>query len=116
MAGDSSGDPISRRSPVRFLNHTVRLPEAPFMLALVSRAPLYIFFATRVAAQAIPLFGDQARGGHGPKPRPAPAEAVAAAQTYADHLEAQVRRSPLEWYHFQPFLGLLARPDPAESD
>ena len=46
MAGDVVWRPDQRVVPARFLGHTVQLPEAPFMLALVSGAPLYVFFAS----------------------------------------------------------------------
>ena len=115
MAGDVVWRPEQQAVAVRFLGHTVRLPEAPFMLALVSRAPLYIFFATKRGTRQYHFSVS------GPVAVTAPSrglrrEAVAqAAQTYADHLEAQVRRNPLEWYHFQPFLGPPADPPPAKG-
>lgn len=111
MAGDLVWRPDQQAVSVRFLNHTVRLPEAPFMLALVSSAPLYIFFATKRGTRRYhfsvsgPVTVTAAR-------RDLRREAVAqAAQTYADHLEAQVRQNPLEWYHFEPFLSPVAGPN-----
>jgi predicted LPLAT superfamily acyltransferase len=104
MAGDIVWRAEQQAVSVRFLNHTARLPEAPFMLALVSRAPLYIFFATQRGKRRYHFSVS------GPVAVTAPSraqrrEAVSrAAQTYADHLEVQVRRNPLEWYHFGPFL------------
>ncbi len=105
MAGDIVWRPDQRNVPVCFLEHTVRLPEAPFMLALLSGAPLYVFFASR-----------RGRGQHhfsisapimvAAEHRAQRRQAVLrAAQAYADLLEDQVRRNPLEWYHFEPFLG-----------
>jgi predicted LPLAT superfamily acyltransferase len=113
MAGDVVWRPDQQTVAVRFLDHRVRLPEAPFMLALVSRVPLYIFFATRRGPQKyhfsvtgpVAVTADR---------RDQRREAIRkAAQSYAAQLETQVQRYPQEWYHFQPFLGPPAAPDPA---
>ncbi|MGA3114418.1 MAG: lauroyl acyltransferase [Syntrophobacteraceae bacterium] len=111
MAGDMVWRPDQRVVAVRFLGCTVRLPEAPFMLAMLSGVPLYVFFAS-----------SRGRGQHhfsvsGPvaiaaEHRAQRRQAVArAAQAYADLLEDQVRCNPLEWYHFEPFLGPAAGPE-----
>jgi len=105
MAGDKLWRPDQRAVSVRFLGHTVRMPEAPFTLALLSGLPLYVFFSSI-----------RGRGQHhysisNPltivvKDRAQRRSAVLqAAQAYADLLEEQVRRNPLEWFHFEPFLG-----------
>jgi predicted LPLAT superfamily acyltransferase len=115
MTGDVVWRPDQKTVSVRFLDHTVRLPEAPFMLALVSRAPLYIFFATQRGPRQYhftvsgPLAVTAAN-------RDQRRQAVRqAAQTYADHLAAQARCNPLEWYHFEPFLGPPADSDPGDD-
>ena len=105
MAGDMVWRPGQRVVAVRFLGHTVRLPEAPFMLALMSGAPLYVFFASirgrgryHFSVSGPMVVAAESRA----QRRPA---VLRAAQAYADLLEDQVRRNPLEWYHFEPFLG-----------
>lgn len=75
------------------------------MLALVSRAPLFVFFTARrgprqyhfsaLSPLPLPAVGREQRG----------EAARQAAQTYAGLLEAQVRSRPLEWFHFSRFLG-----------
>ncbi|MDY0282808.1 MAG: hypothetical protein RBR35_19930, partial [Salinivirgaceae bacterium] len=104
MAGDMVWRPDQRVVAVRFLGHTVRLPEAPFMLALVSGVPLYVSFASirgrgqyHFSVSGPMVVAAESRT----QRRPA---VLRAAQAYADLLEAQVRRNPLEWYHFEPFL------------
>lgn len=105
IAGDVDWRGSRPGLPVRFLDHEVRLPEAPFLLALVSRAPLYVFFAARRGPRHYHF------SVHGPLPLPPASregrgEAVRpAAQAYADLLEAEVRSRPLEWFHFSRFLG-----------
>ncbi|MFZ1985028.1 MAG: lauroyl acyltransferase [Desulfatitalea sp.] len=114
MTGDRLWRPDQRAVAVRFLGHSVQLPEAPFMLALVSGAPLFIFFASRRGSRRYHFCAS------GPMvvaadSRAQRREAVArAAQAYAGRLEAQVRRYPLEWYHFGPFLGPPV--DPEQGD
>lgn len=118
MAGDMVWRPDQRVVAVRFLGRTVRLPEAPFMLAMLSGVPLYVFFAS-----------SRGRGRHHFSVSPPMVIAaehraerrqvvVRAAQAYADLLEDQVRRNPFQWYHFEPFLGSAAGPEPSspESD
>jgi lauroyl/myristoyl acyltransferase len=111
MAGDLDLRGDREGLPVRFLDHEVRLPEAPFMLAFVSRAPLFVFVAARRGSRQY----------HFSVLGPLPMTAVSrehrgevvrrAAQSYACILEAQVRSRPLEWFHFSRFLGT---PLPAE--
>ena len=104
MAGDKLWRADQRSVSVHFLGHTVRLPEAPFMLALLSGVPLYVFFSSI-----------RGRGQHhysisNPltivvKERAQRRSAVQqTAQAYADLLEEHVRSYPLEWFHFEPFL------------
>lgn len=108
MAGDMVWRPDQRAVKVRFIGHWVRLPEAPFMVALAVKMPLYVFFAANQGHQAyhfsisppIHVTADH---------RALRRDAIRkAAQTYADRLETQLRRSPYEWYHFGPFLGPAA--------
>ncbi|MDA8137517.1 MAG: lauroyl acyltransferase [Desulfobacteraceae bacterium] len=107
MTGDVVWRPDQRVVAARFLGHTVHLPEAPFMLALVSGAPLYIFFAAKSGPRRY-HFSVSAPIPVAAQTRAQRAAAVAqAAQAYADQLAAQVRRHPLEWYHFTPFLKSL---------
>jgi len=47
MAGDIVWRDDQRKVPVKFLGHNAYLPEAPFVFALVSGAPLLVFFAFR---------------------------------------------------------------------
>ena len=47
MAGDIVWRSDQRKVRVTFLGHDAYLPEAPFIFALVSGAPLFVFFAFR---------------------------------------------------------------------
>ena len=105
MAGDMVWQPDQRVVAAHLLRHTVRLPEAPVLLALVAGAPLYVFFASsrgpgqyHFSVSEPVVVAAESRAQRQPA-------VLRAAQAYADLLESHVRRNPLEWYHFEPFLG-----------
>jgi len=105
LTGDRLWGKEQRTVTVSFLGHEVVLPEAPYLLALLSGAPLFIFLSFRTGAgrYAITLSPPLYVAAASRRERePAIREA---AQTYARMLEGAVRRHPQEWYHFEPFLG-----------
>jgi predicted LPLAT superfamily acyltransferase len=104
MAGDIVWRSDQRRVCVNFLGHDAYLPEAPFIFALVSGAPLFVFFAFRTSKNRYrftlsdPISIKSATRTERP-------EAIArAAQQYADLLEQSLRQHPFEWYHFDRFI------------
>lgn len=105
LAGDRRWREDQRSVAVSFLGHEAVLPETPFIFALLSGAPLFIFFAWRTGNhtyhfQVLPPVLVQA------KDRRSRGDAVQrAAQFYADRLEETVRQHPDEWFHFEPFIG-----------
>jgi len=110
MAGDKLWRSDQRAVSIRIFKHTARLPEAPFTLALLSSVPLYVFFSSI-----------RGRGRHHfsiSDPLTIKAEerslrksaVLMTAQEYADLLADQVRKNPLEWFHFEPFLEPEAAP------
>jgi len=105
LTGDMLWHNNQRNVSVRFLNHEVKLPETPHILALLSGVPLFIFFAFRAGHRQYhfsvtePIYIRTAS-------RSDRKEAVRkSAQKYACLLEKALRQHPLEWYHFSPFLG-----------
>jgi predicted LPLAT superfamily acyltransferase len=104
LTGDRVWHAGQRTVPVRFLGHTIHLPAAPYLLAMASGAPIFVFFALRTRGRhyhfcaSEPIFIDAAD-------RTERDTAVArAAQQYADLLEKTVRRYPFQWHHFEPFI------------
>ena len=104
MAGDVVWRNDQRRVEVTFLRHKAFLPEAPFIFALVSGAPLFVFFAFRTGKNSYgitlsdPIFIT-------PESRRDRARAISqAAQQYADMLEESLKKHPFEWYHFDRFV------------
>jgi lauroyl/myristoyl acyltransferase len=105
LTGDRIWTTSQRTVPVRFLGRRVLLPEAPHSIALLSGAPLFIFFAFRTGSRAyhFSVSGpfQVTAASRGDRTR-----AVAeSAQKYADILADKARQFPLQWYHFEKFLG-----------
>ena len=105
LTGDRIWRNDQRSIPVRFLGHEAFLPETPFIFALLSGAPLFVFFGYRMGKheyhfQILPPEYVHAKDRKGRQ------EAIGrAAQYYADCLEENVRLHPFEWFHFEPFIG-----------
>ena len=105
MTGDQLWHSSQRAVTVAFLGHRVALPEAPHLLAMLSGAPLFVFFSRRTGRRRYhlsmsgPLRVARVR-------RLERARAIQdSAQRYADLLEKSLYENPLEWYHFERFLG-----------
>ena len=109
LTGDLVWGKNQRTVPVKFLGREILLPEAPHLFALLSGAPLFIFFAFRTGknqyhfSMSKPITLDCTS-------REERAGAIRqSAQQYADILEATLRTYPLQWYHFEPLRD--ANPD-----
>jgi predicted LPLAT superfamily acyltransferase len=116
MTGDRLWSQSQRSVAVRFLGHEIRIPEAPFLFAMLSGAPLIIFFVNRCGKNSYhcTLFPPCAVN---PASRSQRHDAVQqAAQQYADRLEIMVRRHPLEWYHFEQFLRSVKKGTSREAE
>jgi predicted LPLAT superfamily acyltransferase len=104
LTGDLVWKKNQRAIPVKFLGQEILLPEAPHLFALLSGAPLFIFFAFRTGKNKYrftlsePIYLTAAS-------REKRAAAIErSAQKYADILEAALRNHPLQWYHFRPLM------------
>ena len=104
LTGDRLWGRGQKAVTVRFAGGEARIPEIPYILAMLSGAPLLIFFGYRTGRGVYhliskpPLYIAAAS-------RAERSKAVAtAAQAYADLLAETVRAHPYEWYHFEPFL------------
>ncbi len=105
LTGDRLWTANQRSVPVRFLGHRVLLPEAPHALALHSGAPLYVFFALSSGrgSYRISISGPiHVRAASRADRKMAIEES---AQRYADILAEMAREWPIQWYHFEEFLG-----------
>jgi predicted LPLAT superfamily acyltransferase len=100
LAGDLIWKKNQRTIMVKFLGHEVYLPETPHVFALLSGAPLFIFFSFRTGKKQYhftlsePMYLQASS-------RVERAETIRqSAQRYADILEETLRHNPLQWYHF----------------
>ncbi len=105
MTGDRIWKQDQKSVKVKFLNHEASIPEIPFVLSLLSGAPILIFFAFRTGKSSYSFSFSEPRYVE-PADRKARKEKISeTAQWYADKLEASLREHPFEWYHFDNFLG-----------
>ncbi|MEJ2659792.1 MAG: lysophospholipid acyltransferase family protein [Desulfobacteraceae bacterium] len=104
MAGDVVWRDDQRTIAGEFLGRRVRIPEAPFVLALVSGAPLIVFFAFRTPEgryrfSALPPIRVTAA-----TRQDRPAALKSAAQRYLGYMEAALAEYPYQWFHFKRFI------------
>jgi lauroyl/myristoyl acyltransferase len=88
---------------VKFFDRKVALAPGPYLLALITGAPLFILFTFRLKGgkyQVIVLPPRQVKTSSRSKRDQALQES---AQAYAEALEEMIRRHPFQWYIFEPF-------------
>lgn len=104
LTGDKRWHPDQRSVSVPFLGKTARIPEFPHVFALVSKAPLFVFFTFRTGPGIYRFILSDPIRITCPS-REERSRAVAdSARVYAGMLEKTLREHPYEWYHFDPFL------------
>jgi predicted LPLAT superfamily acyltransferase len=104
MTGDIVWRSDQRKIKVRFLGHDAWVPEAPYIFALLSGAPLFIFFALRTGKNRYQFLMSSPVRITAQSREDRPRAIAAAAQQYADLLEKMLRAHPFEWYHFERFI------------
>ncbi len=104
LTGDMVWKEDQRTVCVKFLGHDVRLPEIPYLLALLSGAPLFIFFGFRTGRKKYHFSASEPVYVKAPSRVQRNEVIRQSAQRYADLLENALREHPFEWYHFEPFL------------
>ena len=109
LTGDMVWKKDQRAVRVKFLGHDVLLPEIPYVFALLSGAPLFVFFGFRTGPGQYHFSVSEPIAVRAPSRAQRNEVIRQSAQKYADLLEASVRQYPLEWYHFEPFLGRKTR-------
>ncbi len=107
MTGDILWRRDQRHRAVDFLGGTAYVPEAPYIFALVSGAPIFCFFSFRTGKNsyqfsfADPIYIERANR------KDRDTNIQAAAQQYADLLAQQLVKHPFEWYHFERFVNAV---------
>ena len=103
VAGDLIWTEQRSLLPVTFFGRKVALASGPYLLALVTGAPLFMLFTFRVKRgrhQVIVLPPRQVKTSSRSGRDKALQES---AQAYAEALEEMVRKHPFQWYIFEPF-------------
>lgn len=105
MAGDILWRNEQRSVAVTFLGRRARLPEAPYILSLVSGAPIIVFFAFRTGNRRYQFTALPPIRLSPPTRAHRPESIRSAAQAYADYMQDALKQHPFEWYHFDRFLN-----------
>lgn len=103
MTGDIIWRDDQRQRDVDFLGGRACIPEAPYIFALVSGAPIFCFFSFRTGKNRYRFILSDPIYITNEKRKERDLQIQAAAQQYADLLEQQLVAHPLEWYHFDRF-------------
>lgn len=104
MTGDIVWREDQRSVQVDFLGGKASLPEAPYIFALVSGAPIFCFYSFRTGKNSYGFSLSDPLYIHCEKRSERKGMIQTAAQHYADLLQEQLRAHPLEWYHFDRFV------------
>jgi predicted LPLAT superfamily acyltransferase len=95
-------DSQGRAQTANFLGAKAYFPEGPFILASLLKCPVYTLFCTREAQSYVircEKFADRII-----LPRKDRAAALASyIQKYANILEKNLRKTPMQWFNFYPF-------------
>jgi predicted LPLAT superfamily acyltransferase len=100
---------------VKLFDHEVGLPSGPYLLALVSGAPLFTMFTFKVKRGHHQVVMSPPMEVKAPSRSERNAALQASAQAYASALEEMVRQHPFQWYIFEPFFR-SARAERRESE
>ncbi|WP_240194695.1 lysophospholipid acyltransferase family protein [Desulfobulbus rhabdoformis] len=103
MTGDVSWREDQRQIPVNILGHRAYVAEAPFVFALVSGAPIIVFFAFRTGRNRYHFTFSAPIWVTSKSREQRHRVIVEAAQQYAHLLESALLAHPCEWYHFERF-------------
>lgn len=104
MTGDILWRGDQRSLEVDFLGGKARIPEAPYIFAMVSGAPIFCFYSFRTGKNSYQFSLADPLYIHCKERSERKEKIQEAAQQYADLLEEQLRAHPLEWYHFDRFV------------
>ena len=104
MTGDIVWRQDQRGIEVDFLGHKAKLPEAPYVFALLADAPILVFFTFRTGKNSYHFSLSQPIVIKIKSRNQRQAAIQQAARQYADLLEQTLRSHPFEWYHFDRFI------------
>ena len=116
MLGDRAYGSSSRRAP--FLNGTAAFPIGAYVLAAIANAPLVTVFNLREPGGHYRFFGFPAQYPKMPAHPLRDDYLKSCVATFAQNLEATLKRDPLQWYNFflfwnEPAVTAPAKPKPS---
>lgn len=112
MLGDRAYGSPSKRAP--FLNGTAAFPIGAYVLASIANAPLVTVFNLREPGGHYRFFGFPAQYPKMPAHHLRDDYLKSCAATFAQNLEATLKRDPLQWYNFFPFWNEPAAVSPVK--
>ncbi|WP_035236578.1 lysophospholipid acyltransferase family protein [Desulfobacter vibrioformis] len=104
LTGDKLWHPDQKSINVPFLGKSARIPEFPHIFALLSKAPLFVFFTFRTGPGTYRFMLSDPMHITCPSREERSRAVAQSARVYAGMLEKTLREHPYEWYHFDPFL------------
>jgi predicted LPLAT superfamily acyltransferase len=116
VAGDLVWTEQRSRLSVSLFDQEVGLPTGPHLLALVSKAPLFLMFTFRVGKGKHQIVLSPPREVRTSNRSERSMVLQASAQAYANALEEMVRQHPFQWYIFEPFFRSAQYDDKGESN
>ena len=106
MAGDRLWKEGQRVLKLPFLQHEVSLPRAPFALAQLAGAPIFVFYTIRTGRARYRITLKSVIDIRVESPKQRKEALLDAAAQFLDSLEEMLRQYPSHWYNFvEPFLG-----------
>lgn len=104
MTGDMLWQDDQRHVTVDFLEHKTILPAAPYIFALLTGAPLLLFFTFQNGGNSYHFSLSEPLYLHVQSRQDREQAIAQAAGQYATRLEHALRKHPFEWYHFEKFI------------
>lgn len=105
MPGDILLKPEQKRLEVSFLGGIAKIPAAPFVMAMLAQAPVFVFFAFRTGPGRYHFtLSPPLHVPHNPARNQRDLALQQAAQQYASLLEQALRAHPFAWFHFRRFV------------
>lgn len=105
MPGDILLKPEQKRLDVSFLGGIAKIPAAPFVMAMLAQAPVFVFFAFRTGPGRYHFtLSPPLHVPHNPARNQRDLALQQAAQQYASLLEQALRAHPFAWFHFRRFV------------
>jgi predicted LPLAT superfamily acyltransferase len=103
VTGDRIWHSSQRFIEAQFMNETIHVPEFPFMLSMLSKKPVYIFFITGKKRDHYYLRGVKPLMLSSDKRENRTEVLHSAVQLYSEELEKFARHYPFSWFHFEDF-------------